>query len=343
MNDDYLKKVLTTAIFIGLLVLTFIIIKPIIIAIIGGLILGFIFIPVYEWIYKRIKIKDLSASIVLILLLIIIVFPLWFLIPMLVRQSLEVFKIVQGINFIEIVQGFFPTFSSEELAAQIGPTINSLVSDLTSYLMNTIGNILLDFPSILLQTFVVLFVFYYTMRDRTTLVNYIKSLLPFSQDIQKKLFSSTREITSSVLYGQVIIGIIQGIIIAIGFIIFGVPNGLFLSLLAVLAGIFPIIGTAIIWIPVAIILFINDMTFTAVGVSIFGVISSTIDNLLRPMIVSRRTQLKSSIALTGMIGGLFVFNIMGLILGPLILAYLLIILEIYRKKPTYPGFIKQHS
>ena len=84
----------------------------------------------------------------------------------------------------------------------------------------------------------------------------MKSLLPFSKEVEKKIFDYSKGITSSVLYGQVIIGILQGIAAGLGFFIFGVPKALFLTLLAMMAGIFPIIGTTIIWLPVAIYLFI---------------------------------------------------------------------------------------
>jgi predicted PurR-regulated permease PerM len=338
MDEAYLKRILTTTILIGLLVLAYFIIKPIILSIIGGIVLAFIFFPVYDWLNKKIKHKNISASIIVTFLVIIILIPLWFLVPLIVRQSFEVFRAVQKINFIEITQNFFPAlFTSDELATQLGSIINSFASDATSYLMNSLGRLILDFPAIFLQFFVVLFVFYYVLRDRDILLNYIKSLLPFPKEVEKQLFSSSRDITNSILYGQVVIGILQGIVVAVGLIIFAVPNSLFLSLLAILAGIFPIIGTTLIWLPVAIFLFSDGMTYSAIGVSLFGLISNTIDNLLRPVIVSRRTQLKPSIILVGMIGGLFVFGILGFIIGPLVLAYLLIILELYRKKSIPSG------
>ena len=112
------------------------------------------------------------------------------------------------------------------------------------------------------------------------------------------------------------------------------PNALILTLLACLAGVFPIIGVAIIWVPVAIYLLIAGNTLPTLGVIIFGLISSSIDNFIRPIIVSKRTHMPSSLILIGMIGGIFLFGILGLILGPLILAYLLVILEIYRNKRT---------
>ena len=189
----------------------------------------------------------------------------------------------------------------------------------------------------LLQFLVVFFTFFFILRNKEESVTYIKSLLPFSKEVEKKLFESSRGITISVIYGQVIVGIIQGLLVGLGLFIFRVPNSLILTLFACLAGIFPIIGTAIIWIPVVIYLFVAGNNFAAFGVTFFGVISSVVDNLLKPIIVSKRTKVPSSLILVGMIGGFFMFGILGFILGPLILAYFFIILELYRNKKI-PGF-----
>ena len=159
----------------------------------------------------------------------------------------------------------------------------------------------------------------------------------YTKEVEKKLFKSSRNITLSVIYGQVFIGLIQGVITGIGFFIFNVNNALFLTLLASLAGIFPVIGTTIIWLPVAIYLFIGDNTLASIGVAVFGVFASSIDNILRPMIVSRRARMHPLILLVGMIGGLFFFGILGFILGPLILAYIFIILETYRTERVKKG------
>ena len=87
------------------------------------------------------------------------------------------------------------------------------------------------------------------------MLNYIKSLLPFSKYVETRLLEYSKGITSSVLYGQVVIGIIQGIIAGIGFFIFGVPNALVLALLTALVGVIPLIGPWLVWVPIDIYLF----------------------------------------------------------------------------------------
>ena len=128
-------------------------------------------------------------------------------------------------------------------------------------------------------------------------------------------------------------GILQGLIAGIGYFIFGVPNALLLTILTILIGVIPIIGPWLVWIPVDIYLFVANRPGAGMGLFIYGMLLiNWVDTIVRPMIVSRRTQINPGIILVGMIGGLFVFGLLGLIIGPLILAYVLLVLEIYRKQ-----------
>lgn len=344
MDEQYFKRIMTAAILVFLIVLSFLLLKPILLSIVVGIILAFVFSPVYNWVYKVIKLKNISALLICILLIVLIILPIWFLTPILINQSLKIYFIAQQTDFITPLQNIFPSlFASAEFSTEVGVITHSFVTKIANSLVNSLADILLNFPVIFLQLLVVFFTFFFVLRDQEQLVAYVKSLLPFSKDVEKKLFESSKAITASVIYGQVVIGIIQGIVLGIGFFIFGVPNALLLTLLATLAGIFPIIGTMIVWLPVLIYLLIAGNTLSAIGILVFGVFSSNIDNFLRPIIVSKRTKLNSSIILIGMIGGLFLFGILGLILGPLILAYLLILLELYRKKQLPKIFIQQEA
>lgn len=330
---------MSAALLIILVVLSFFILKSVLISIIFGLIFAFIFNPVYEWFYKRIKSKNISALLIILLFLLIIILPIWFLTPILIKQAFEVFQAVQQIDFVTPIKSISPSlFSTEQFSIEIGSILSSFTSKLITSLMNSLSQLILNFPSLALHLFVVFFTFFFVLRDKDLILDYVKSLLPFSKEIEEKLFNYTKDITASVLYGQIIIGIIQGIIVGLGFIIFGVPNALLMAFLATLAGILPIIGPFLIWVPVVIYLFIAGNTVSAWGVIVFGVIASTIDNFLRPMIVSKKTKIHSAIILISMIGGLFFIGIVGLILGPLIISYLLVLLEIYRGKKT-PGLI----
>jgi predicted PurR-regulated permease PerM len=216
--------------------------------------------------------------------------------------------------------------------------IYSFVTRITNSVMTAFSDVILNFPTLALQLIVTLFVFFFTLRDGEKLINYVQSLLPFPKSVEKRLFKSTKEITYSVLYGQVVIGILQGLLAGVGFFIFGINNALFLTFLAAIAGILPIIGTALVWVPVAIYLIITGNIGAFIGVSIFGILSSIMENTIKPAFVAKRTNVNPVVILLGMIGGLLFFGILGIILGPLILSYLLIVLEVYRDKRV-PGIL----
>ncbi|MBL7059007.1 AI-2E family transporter [Candidatus Pacearchaeota archaeon] len=340
MEANYLRKISSLAILILLIVLSFFLLKPILLSIIFGILLAFIFSPIYDKFYNWTDMKNFSAFFMCLILIVLILIPFWFVTPILIDQSIKIYLTTQQMDFVSPLQTAFPSiFASPEFSAQIGAVIYSFVNDLGNYFVNAISNLIVNFPTLFLQTIVVFFIFFFVLRDKRGLINYLESISPFSKKIENELLKSSKGITISVLYGQVIVGIAQGIIAGIGFFLFGVSNAALLSILAVIAGIFPIIGTTIIWVPVAIYLLIAGNTFSAIGVMLFGILASSTDNFIRPLIVSRRTNLHSSIVLIGMVGGIFLFGIMGVILGPLILAYLLIILETFREKKQPSVFL----
>tara|TARA_Y100000294_G_scaffold164976_1_gene172136 strand:- start:376 stop:1404 length:1029 start_codon:yes stop_codon:yes gene_type:complete len=342
MDDEYLKKAVLTVILSVLVVLSFLILKPILLSIIIGIILTVIFAPVYNWFFKIIKSKNLSAAIVCIFLVLLIVLPFWFLTPIFVKQSFEVYLVSQQMDFITPLKTIFPDFfASEAFSVEIGSIIHSFVTSATNSLVNSLSQLIINFPTLFLQLLIVFFTFFFVLKEKEQIVVYVKSLLPFSKDTEKKLFKSSKEITLSVVYGQILIGMIQGIIVGIGFFIFGINNAMLLTLFAILAGMFPVIGTTIVWLPVVIYLFIAGNTAPAIGVTFFGIISGLIDNILRPLFVSRLARMHPLLILIGMIGGLFFFGILGFILGPLIIAYGLIMLEVYRGRQISGIFIRK--
>lgn len=328
------KQILSGIIILFLIILSILILKPLAISLIIAALLAFTFAPVYNWLHKLTKAKNLSALLILLFLIIIIVLPIWFFTPILINQAIEIFQLTHQIDFTKMLHSIFPSlFSSERFNIEIGSIFSSFTTKIAGNAIDYITRAILNFPVIMLHLLIVFFTFFFLLREKEKVIAYVKSLLPFSKEIEEKIFKYSEGITASLIYGQIIIGIIQGITLGIGLFLFKIPNALFLTLLAIIAGVLPIIGTSLIWVPLVIYLFIADSpTLATWGVLIFGFLSSTVDNFLRPLIVSKRTKIHSAILLISMIGGLLVFGIIGLILGPLIISYLLIFLEIYRGK-----------
>lgn len=333
MDNAYFKRINTLVILAILLVLSFLFLRPLLLPIILGFILAFIFSPVYNKLYKLTKLKNLPAFFICASLLLIIILPLWFFGPMIIDESIKLYRASQQLDISATLKTIFPSlFASEEFSQEVGSVIRSFITNLTNSLMNYLSGMLLNFPTLIMQAFVVFFTLFYVLRDKDKMTGYIKSLLPFSSEVQKKLFESTRDITFSVLFGYVIMGTVQGLILGIGFFIFGIPNPFLLFALAVIVGILPIVGPPLISVPVMIFLIIGGNTFAAIGILIFTLISSLSDQLFRPLIVSRKTKLPPAFVLIGMVGGFLFLGLLGFVLGPLVLAYLMIIIEVYRNK-----------
>jgi predicted PurR-regulated permease PerM len=344
INEKTVKNVITISLIVVLLFLTILVIKPIFISISFGILLAYVFYPVYKFSLKYFKNPTLTAFILCFVLLMIIIVPLLFFASSLLNQMIGVYLAVQKLNLAQILQQTIPSFlTSSEITNVLTTSLNGLVPKLLSYTLVKISDIVFNLPSILLNFFVIIFIFFFTLRDGQKTIEYLKSLSLFSKEVEEKFFNQFKDITYSVLYGQVFVGIIQGITAGIGYFVFGVSNVMILSLLTTIAAIFPILGAWAVWVPVDIYLFASGKTGLALGMLIYGTIfTSTIDNVIRPIIISRRTNINSGIIMAGMIGGFFVFGIMGFILGPLILAYFVLIIELYRKsKDQESVFIKE--
>lgn len=339
MDNDFFRKIVTIVILSVLIILTFFVLKPILLSIIVGVILAVIFATPYDFLAKKTKLKNLSAFLICLFLILMIILPVWFLTPIFIKQSFEVFINSQQLDFVTPLKNFFPSlFASEQFSAEIASIMQSFVVNAVNSLVNSFSNLILNFPSLFLQLLIVFATFFFVLRDKEELVSYIRSLMPFTKDVEDKLFKSSRDLTLSVVYGQIVTGTIQGLVAGAGFFIFGVPNALLLSLLAIFAGIMPIIGTTIVWLPVVVYLLIAGNNVPALGVGFFGLIATGIDNFIRPALVSKKTRIHPLLVLIGMIGGLFLFGVLGFILGPLIIAYVLIVVEIYRGKEI-KGFL----
>ena len=308
----------------------FMIIRPIVMSIFGGLILAYIFSPIYKRIYRVIHERNTVAILMCAIVFTIILLPLWFIIPVIVQQIFDLFNMSQNIDFSAIVKDVFPSSApefQEKLTTVIIQFTGNIASSIFSYLVSLLQNL----PTLILNLAVVLFVFFFALRDQESLKEFVSGISPFRKDKETVLVTRFKDITSSIIYGYIIVGIIQGLALGLGLLIFGVPKALTLTIFGTFASMLPMIGPWFIWVPVVIGMLISGKVGFAIAFGIYCLFFvSTIDNILRPYIVSRKTGISSVVVLVGMIGGLFVFNILGLILGPLILAYLILFLKAYK-------------
>lgn len=330
--EDQFKRITTTAILLILLVLAYFLLKPLLIPIILGVIIAAIFIPLNKKIQSATKNRTLSNTLTFLIMISIIIIPLWFLTPLIVEQSTKLLTNLKGLDLWAIFQNAFPDIQSKTVFKELIPTTSSFLNSSSEYFLNSLSTFLKNIPRVILQTIVFLFTFFFVLRDHEKIIYYTKSLMPFSKEVKEKIIDSSRGITKSIVYGRILMGLGQGIIVGIGFFIFGLENALILTILASFAGILPIVGTVIVWLPLSLFFFSLGQDATAMGIIFFGLLATFFESVIQPVFLAKMVKMNSSIMLIGMVGGLFVFGIIGVIIGPLILAYLLIILDIYRNK-----------
>ncbi len=327
-----LKKYSIFALIVLLIALAFVIIRPILLSIVTGLILAYAFNPFYHRIKKIVREKNTAAFSVGLIIVLIIFIPLWFLIPLIIQQVFDTFKELQSLDVGGFIQTILP-ITSARLQTDLTNAVINFISKITSASLSALADFLLNIPTLLLHLSVVIFVFFFTLRDQDKLKEFVSGISPLKKEKEKLLVKQFKDMTSSIVYGYVVVGIIQGVATGIGLIIFGVPSALLLTVFAVFAAIIPVVGVWLIWVPVAIYLLMQGNTTIAILFVLYNaLIVSSIDNFLRPYLVARKTKSSSVIVLVGMIGGLFVFGVLGIIIGPLVLSYVILFIEAYKNK-----------
>lgn len=330
MSKNSVAKFATLGLFSILLILSYLIIKPFISAVLTALVLAFIFRPLHLKLNKLIKHQTVSAFIVSIFAFIVLVFLAFVLLEVTAKQVLDFYTYTQSTDIIAPLKAVLSRLIDPAFSVQISFLLDRGLERLTSFIINGVSSIIVNLPMIMIQLIVTFFVMFYFIKEGDIIVDYIKSILPFKEETRNKFFTRFEEITSGVIYGTIIVGIIQGLAAGIGFYLFGVEGAFLLMIMSVILSIFPI-GPWIIWLPVGITLLVKGNVNEGIGLLLFGfIIVSYIDNLVRPYFVGKRTKMKQVIALLGMLGGYSLFGFIGLIVGPIILDYLVIFLELYR-------------
>lgn len=322
-----IKRGIAGAIILGIFVLAFFILKPIIIPIIFGLLFAYILNPIYKTIQPKIKSKGLSAFILILGFVVLVAIPIIYFVPILVKQIFETYVLFQNFNFGK----FFTSFIDSGVSQTFIASLNNIIGKFFSTLLSQFTNVLVNLPSLILQFIVFLFTFYFAIKDGVELRKYISLLSPFSDATEKKFLQEFRGITNAIVFGQVFIGIVQGLAVGVGLFFIGVPKVLTLTFIASIVSMIPVLGSWIVWFPVGMILLITGKTFSGIFFLLYGALFvSSIDNIMRPYILSRQSNLPIALSIIGTIGGLYFFGIAGLLLGPLVLAYVLIIIEFYK-------------
>ena len=172
-----------------LIILCFLLLRPILLSIIMGMLLAFIFSPVYNWIHKKTNSKNLSAALICLSFAILLLTCIGFFTPIAIDQSLKIYTGAQQMDYTAVLKTISPSFfASEQFSREVGSIVQSFITRSANSLTTSFSNILLEFPTLFLHFLVVFFTFFYALRDKEEIGNYIKSLSPFSKEVDDKFF-----------------------------------------------------------------------------------------------------------------------------------------------------------
>jgi len=351
MNSELYRKAFFLIILLILIFVSFLIIKPFLTAVLTGMILSYIFYPLYSKIHKKILNKNISSLIASILVILIITLPLFFILNTISKEAYTTYllskqKITTG-NFLAECKPTDKTvckvsnfFSDKINDPQIKYYFDTTIKGVTTKITGSISNLLFSIPVFLLDLFIVLFVMFFLFRDGKILIDKVERIMPLKDKYRKHVFKKLNDMTYAVIYGSIIIAIIQGTLGGIGFLIFGLPSPLLWGMAMIFASLIPYVGSSIIWFPASLILILDgyigletNLIIKGILLLLYGIfIVGTIDNILKPKIIGSKGGLHPVLVLLGVVGGLKFLGFVGLIIGPIILAMLVTFINIYEEE-----------
>jgi len=295
-------------------------------SILGAIVLFTIFRPVYLYLVEtRRWNKSLVAILVILTSLIVIVIPLMSLCIMMVSKISEInlksFDLQGWISKIDDYAGY--NFNQPHFAENTMQKLGTYATDLFPSILGSAANILI---TLLVMYFLLYFMLVQIRGFEATLLKYA----PFREQHALKFAVALRNSTYSNVLGQGIIALTQGFLLANGFWIFGLPDPVFWGVIGAFISFLPVVGAPTLSIPASIILFAEGHPIKGILILAYGLLFiGNVDNFLRMIINKRVANTHPLISIIGVFIGLPLFGIVGLVFGPLLLSYFILLLEIY--------------
>ena len=320
-----------------------VLIEPFFGAIVWGVVVAVLFRPVYERLLGYLPGRtNLAAVITLILILLLVVVPAILLGMALAQEAASIYlRIQEGeLDFSAVFETFeksLPHWMQVQLAAygygdfaSIRAEIEQSISAILEFLVTQLLSVGQGAFQFMLGLGVMLYLTFFLLRDGRALSERIEQMVPLAEDKRRILIEKFLVVIRATIKGSLIIAIIQG---SLGGLVFWALDIRGALLWAVLMGIFsliPAIGTGFVWVPVALYLFISGDVWQAVVLILCGVfVISMVDNLVRPTLVGRDTRMPDYVVLISTLGGLQLFGINGIVIGPLVAALFIAIWSIF--------------
>ena len=305
------------------------VIKSFLVAIIVSAVLASILYPFYQrvntWLDGR---KGISALVTVLLSLFLIIIPLLFFMGILVEEAITISESAEGWFKTEVQQ---PEMLQQHLQAhpklekllpykdKIIAKVPQLAAKVGTFVAEGLAAGAKGTAEFLLMIFIMLFAMSYFLTEGSALLDTALRFTPLSSDDKERLLNTFSSVGRATLKGTLVIGIVQGGLGGLSFWFAGIKGAFFWAVVMAVSSVIPSVGTALVWVPAVIFLVLKGQIGAAVGVGLWcAVIVGSADNFLRPLLIGRDTEMPDIVVMLTTFGGLALFGIAGLLIGPII-------------------------
>ena len=329
-------------IIMGLVTVLFLyLLKPFFFPIFWAAVIAGIFRPLYRRINGRLNHPSLSTAILFLIIVLIIFLPALIIGTLVFRESLQLYETLkpdaQNIdrNFRHIIDALADNpfadlfrinraFLVEKTAEVVGGITNYIFVHLKELTQNTIG--------LIVKMAIMLYTLFFFIRDGEKFLRMAMRLSNLGMGRESFLYERFIVTARSTLKVTLIIGGIQGILGGLIFIATNVEGALIWGLLMILTAIIPVLGCSIIWAPAGVLMLLTGHIWEGVLILAVGVlVISTVDNLLRPILIGKDVEMHPLLIFLSMLGGIVLFGFSGFVIGPIIISLFLSILQMYEE------------
>lgn len=339
MSNDKLEGYFFTTLFIGTLIVVGILFYPYIGALAVALVLAALVHPLYVRL-RAVVCNDTGAALATVLLaLVLILVPGTFLGYLIVEEVRTISTVSSLPGGITIEDRLRPVQDklNEVLPRQFNVDVNGLLSAVGTWISRNMGGALESTASVVIRLFVMIIALYYFIKDGALYRKLLVRYSPLSDDEDIEILRKLDLVTHSLIRGRLVIALIQGLLTAIGFILFGLPSPVLWGSVAAVTAIIPTFGTGIVTVPAFLFLILSGQYVAATLFATWGVlVIGMIDNLLGPRLIGygKGVEIHPLLVLLAVLGGLSVFGAAGFLIGPLLLAFCIALSHIYLQKIT---------
>jgi predicted PurR-regulated permease PerM len=296
---------------------------PYISGLLGGVVLYVLCIPAHGWLARRIGVRW-GAIVVTVVMAVLFLLPGAWLVSVVLSEAPDILRRIQEGQLLGQLQTL--RVGPFEVGAQIAKAGGTLVSWISGQALGFFGSATRS----ILNLFLALFGLYYMLVGGGVLWNRFRVYLPFSDSNSELLRARFHSATEAMVLGILVVALLQGTLIGVGFRLTGLPNAMFWGGITACVSVLPVLGSAIVWVPGMLALLAQHRFSAAAFLAVIGaLIASNVDNIFRPLIYRRVSNVHPMITLVGAFAGVSLFGFVGLLLGPLAISYFFELLRMY--------------